>query len=202
MYSRVVDGRVLHFGHEGILFKQSFVLYDKETGTLWLHTTGEAIKGRLKGRTLEFIPCVVTTWGQWKKQYPHTLVLLGRKARGFMGSFRLMRSMGEFGVSVGDHNRVKLYPLMTLKASPVINDTLYGKNIVVTFDPKTGGAAAFERGDRTFMYHSGTMVDQTGRAWGLLTGYSGKDRLKPLPATPWLIRRWKGFYPSGPVYGQ
>ncbi len=60
MYGRELDGKTYTFGHEGVLYRQSFVMYDKQTDSLWVHTTGEAIKGALKGKVLTFLPSTVT----------------------------------------------------------------------------------------------------------------------------------------------
>ena len=200
MYSRVLDGRTLTFGHEGILYRNSFIMYDKQTGSLWVHTTGQAIKGRLKGSQLEFIPSLVTTWGRWKKDHPDTTVLPGRRARGFMGTFSLAKNIGRYGLSMGQGKTVKLYLFTTLERQRVINDEFNGKNIVVVFDATSMTAAAFERDERTFQWKDGSMKDSTGAAWDLLGGTSGDATLPPIPATPWLVDRWRVFYPRKPVY--
>lgn len=92
MYGRKLVDRTLTFGHEGLLYKNSFVMYDQETKSLWVHTTGEAVRGPLAGRRLDFLPSLVVPWSVWKAKYPATTVLLGRQARGFMGTFALERS--------------------------------------------------------------------------------------------------------------
>ena len=43
MYERTLDGQELRFGHEGVLYENSFIMYDKGTESLWVHVTGEAI---------------------------------------------------------------------------------------------------------------------------------------------------------------
>ena len=202
MYSRVVDGKTLTFGHEGILYRNSFIMYDKQTKTLWVHTTGEAIKGKLKGKQLEFIPSVVTTWGKWKTDHPETTVLQGKRARGFMGTYALTRKPGQYGLSVGQGRKTKLYPFKTLARNRIINDAFDGKNIVVVYDKASSTAAAFERDDRTFAWKNGTMVDGSGKRWELFKGESGDTALTPIPATAWLIGRWRGFYPTSEVFGK
>ena len=200
MYSRNLDGRTLKFGHAGILYRNSFVMYDKRTRSLWVHTTGQAIKGKLKGSQLEFIPSIVTTWGRWKKDHPDTTVLPGRRARGFMGSFSLAKNPGAYGFSVGQGKTVKLYRFSTLSRKRVINDDFDGKTIVVVFDAESKTAAAFERGKHTFEWKDGAMKDDSGASWDLLGGTSGDSSLNPIPATPWLLGRWRVFYPKAPVY--
>src|SRR5439155_1161397 len=77
----------LSFGHEGILYENSFVMYDRKTESLWVHVTGRAVWGPLKGKQLEFVPSTVTTWSQWKAAHPRTLVLPGFRRGGFMGTY-------------------------------------------------------------------------------------------------------------------
>jgi hypothetical protein len=48
---------------------------DLETGTSWQQATGEAIDGPLKGTRLKLYPVVRTTWAEWRKQHPNTMVL-------------------------------------------------------------------------------------------------------------------------------
>jgi hypothetical protein len=194
VYSRKVDGKVLTFGHEGILYKNSFVLYDRQSRSLWLHTTGEAVHGPQKGKQLQFVPCAVTTWRKWKMAHPDTLVLPGRKAEGFMGAFNLNRDRKRYGLSVGQGKRVKLFPFQLLEKKGLLNDELFGTKIVVVFDKATGSGVAFERGDLIFQLKDNQMVDQKGRAWNLLLGRSGEESLTPIPATPWLLERWAAFF--------
>ena len=110
MYSRQLADRVVEFGHEGVLYRNSFIMYDRKTKSLWVHTTGECVKGELKGRQLEFIPSTVTSWRAWKSTHPKSLVLEGKKATGFMGTFSLKeKDAKKFGVSVGQGETTKLY---------------------------------------------------------------------------------------------
>ncbi len=185
------------FGHEGVLYKNSFILYDRETGSLWVHTTGEAVRGPLRGKQLQFLPSVVTAWKKWKTEHPETLVLTGRREDGMMGAFNLNRDRRSYGLSVGQGTRVQLYPFALLQRDRVINDEVEGQKVVVVFDAASGTGAAFERGNLTFVEKNGQMVDQGGRAWNLLQGTSGDQALTPIPATPWLIERWLAFYGPG-----
>jgi len=75
VHAREVDGRTLTFLVSGKLWRNSLVMQDRETGSLWSHVTGEALEGELKGAQLEILPAVQTTWAQWRQQHPGTLVL-------------------------------------------------------------------------------------------------------------------------------
>lgn len=204
------------FGHEGILYRRSFVMYDHQTKSLWVHTTGEAAKGELKGQKLKFLASTVVTWGKWRALYPDTTVLLGARARGFMGAFTADREPTKFGLSVGEGRVVKLYPYPELSKTPIVNDSFGGKPMVVAYDEENAVALAFARevDGKTLTFAlaprdgmgSLQMKDkETGSIWSAMTGdavegpLAGK-RVEQLPATAWLIERWHGFYPKAPVF--
>jgi len=216
VYGRKVGDRVLDFGHEGVLYRRSFVMYDKQTGSLWLHVTGEALKGPLKGTRLRFLPSEVVPWREWRRRHPDTRVLLGRKAPGMMGTFALRAAGERYGISVGEGRRVRLYRLTLLERVPVVQDELDGRPVVVAYDPRTGGAAAFAATLDDRVLHFATVLGreedaealmrdaETGSLWSRLRGacvagpLAGKE-LRRLPATAWLVERWRGFFPGGPV---
>jgi hypothetical protein len=203
VYSPVVDGKRLKFGHEGILYRRSFIMYDKGTHSLWVHTTGECVKGELKGKTLEFLPSTVTTWKRWKELHPQTTVLTGKRANQFMGHFGLQEKPNDYGLSVGQGKAPKLYPYKLLHELTVLNDEHEGTPIVVLLDKATGIAKAYERGKRTFVWKAGKLLDDTGKEWVLVGAYAKDDpktRLQEAVGTQWTIQRWKGFYPNGPLY--
>ncbi len=58
-----------------MLWRNSLVMMDEETGSLWSHVVGEALQGPLKGKVLKTLPAVQTSWAEWLKQHPDTKVL-------------------------------------------------------------------------------------------------------------------------------
>ena len=76
MYSRVIDEQTLTLAPSGWTYRQTFVLYDKETGTLWYplpETRGlTGISGPHKDRFLPELKSTRTRWHQWYKQHPET----------------------------------------------------------------------------------------------------------------------------------
>jgi hypothetical protein len=76
VYARRVGDRTLTFIVSGKLWRDSLIMMDRETRTLWSHVTGEAIHGELKGTRLEAMPVAYTTWERWKAKHPDTLVLM------------------------------------------------------------------------------------------------------------------------------
>ena len=212
MYSRKVGDEVLEFGHEGVLYRRSFIMYDKQTESLWLHVTGEALKGPMKGTTLDFIPSEVVPWKSWRTRHPFTKVLLGEKAKGFMGSYFVEDPDRSFGLSVGQGREVRLYDFALMRVVPVMNDSFAGKPVVIAWHEATLNAAAFvARADgRDLRFEAVVGGDdprfmrdsETGSIWDRVKGECVDGELKGrelmrLPTVPWLVERWLGFFPEG-----
>jgi Protein of unknown function (DUF3179) len=215
VYGRTVKGEVLTFGHEGVLYRRSFVMYDKQSDSKWLHVTGEALIGPKAGQKLSFMPSEITTWADWSRRYPLGLALTGDKARGFMGSFTLKGKLKDYGLSLGEGSAVKLIRFTLLEQVPVLNTRLSKLPLVAVFDPTTSRAVAWSRrlGERTlqFEFVQGGKYPQmrdseTGSLWDRMQGtclageLAGKQ-LDPVLATAWLGKRWKGFFPKGEIMG-
>ena len=75
MYVRRVKGEETTFGVSGALWRDALVIYDRTSESYWSQVNATSISGEMKGETLEEIPSVVTTWGEWKAAHPDTLVL-------------------------------------------------------------------------------------------------------------------------------
>ena len=195
----------MDFGHEGLLFRMSFVMYDKQTNSLWVHTTGQAVRGELKGKQLEFLPSEVMRWKDWKAAHPDTLVW-DASSDGYQ-SFNLEASGSQqdrYGLSVGQGRHAKLFPLGPLALAGCTNDVAGDEQIAVVFDARTGTARAFARGERVLSWSDDTLVDVEGHSYDPRTGVCetpGGIDLEPVAATAWLVDRWHGFYPLSPVYG-
>lgn len=191
-FDPVVDGRVLHFGFQGI-WQGTAVLYDRETGSLWLHLTGECFKGPLKGTFLKPIPCRHVPWEAWKRDHPDTEIMApiqrhvfdyleftsARKGMDFFpGPFfptikrrdvRLEASALVYGI-VAD-GVARCYPFRTLLRSALpfaINDMVGGVPVVVAFDRQTQSAIGHGRrlDGRTLEF----VLDDRGRLRDELTG--------------------------------
>lgn len=189
----------------GILYRNSFIMYDRGTESHWVHTTGECIQGKFKGKQLTFFPSVITTWGQWKKQQAETTVLTGEGVSGFMGTYTMARDPSKFGISVGQGKLANLYRIRDLKKQRVVHDKLGEKDIVVFFDEEGTFATAYENPDgQKFNWDGKQFLDANGKAFnmmlGTLDGQDTAERLAPIPATAWLVKRWKGFYPDQKAY--
>ncbi len=81
VYGREIDGTVTTFGTTGYTYNNTFVLYDRLTGSVWypMSDSGfDAIGGPALGRWIPFLakPAVVPL-SEWLKAHPETQVLLG-----------------------------------------------------------------------------------------------------------------------------
>jgi len=75
VYRRRVGDRILTFGVSGLIHNSSFLMFDRETETLWLHFTGRGIDGPLAGKRLERMRVRQEPFGRWLERAPQTLVL-------------------------------------------------------------------------------------------------------------------------------
>ena len=77
MYSREIDGRVLTLAPSGWTYKSVFVLYDRETGSLWYpYEDGlMSIQGPYFKKLLRKLPSTDTSWDTWKKLHPATKLM-------------------------------------------------------------------------------------------------------------------------------
>jgi hypothetical protein len=80
VYVRKIEDKKLTFIVSGMLWRNSLIMQDTQTGSYWSHITGEALLGDLKGKRLPFIPVVQTSWMQWKTDHPETYLLKKSKA--------------------------------------------------------------------------------------------------------------------------
>jgi len=74
-YAAQVDGRELEFGVSGLLYNSDVLLYDRQTESLWSQLMLQAISGPMRGRKLQMLPLVHTSWAEWRAEHPDTLLL-------------------------------------------------------------------------------------------------------------------------------
>ncbi len=75
-YNPEIEGTRYTFDVAG-LYNGLFVMADRQTGSVWTHYDGSILNGPLAevGLTLELRPTIHTTWSEWQKAYPDTIVL-------------------------------------------------------------------------------------------------------------------------------
>ncbi|MBI4328363.1 MAG: DUF3179 domain-containing protein [Chloroflexi bacterium] len=223
-----MGGRHLTFEVFGLL-QGVLTMVDRETGTMWTHLDGLALRGPLGGTRLAMIPLPQMTWGQWKKQHPASLVLspntpfqdryrpvrigIFQQDEARFGDSRLPANTLVVGVEV--RGQFRAYPLEKLEeALGVVNDTLAGEPIVVVYDRRARTGLAYSRavGGRVLKFSNNTLsqgvelVDgETGSRWDLL-GHAVSDSLatEDLKFVPSFISEWygwSGYHPESTVFG-
>jgi hypothetical protein len=73
-FSPIIEGKTLMLDFYG-LYNGVVTIHDRDTESVWLQVSGRAVKGPLTGKKLKTLPLLDTTWGQWKKLHPDTLVM-------------------------------------------------------------------------------------------------------------------------------
>lgn len=99
-------------GVSGKLWRDSLIMYDRATRSLWSQLNGRAVAGPLKGKRLAHLPSELTTWSDWKRRHPDTLVLIKPRQSG-SGYADYHRDPAKIGV-LGTANPDPRLPAKTL----------------------------------------------------------------------------------------
>lgn len=155
-----------------MLWRDALIMYDRDTRSLWSQVNGQAVAGPRKGQRLEEVPSEMTTWGEWKRKHPDTLVLVKPSLSGspYAGYFADPERIGVRGSANADSRlsgkelvlgleratRFAAVPLQSIEAQRVVNVKAFGAPIVVTppaaYDRRVDGRTlTFEAIDGTTM---------------------------------------------------
>jgi hypothetical protein len=63
------------FAVSGLLYNSDVLLYDRASKSLWSQVLGRAVTGLMKGAELTLLAASHTSWEDWRRRYPHTLVM-------------------------------------------------------------------------------------------------------------------------------
>jgi len=156
----------LKFGVSGLLYNSDVLLYDTRTGSLWSQLLSTAISGPLKGNQIPAIPTAHTTWRDWQKRHPETLVLstdtgFGIKYRG--SPYADYKNSGRFMFPVANSNRAyrnkelilgitlngvhKAYPFKKLRDHDTasFDDSIGGTELTIEWNEGEKYARALDR---------------------------------------------------------
>jgi hypothetical protein len=188
-----------------MLWEGSLIMVDSETGSLWSHILGQAMRGPLVGTKLEQIPSVMTDWGEWKETHPKTtLVMMQRVSNSYV---RTMHDP-DGGLLIGLPTRegAKSWSFAELHDNPPVNDTVGGVPVVVSLGRESFAATIFDRriDDKTLTFDlvDDKIVDkETDSVWNLISGRaeSGElegQQLKQLPGIVSDSAVWSLYYES------
>jgi hypothetical protein len=157
-YLSDVDGRTLSFGVSGLIYNSNFLIYDRQTESLWVQFTGEAISGPMAGKKLSRVPIRQELLGTWLSRHPASQVLsrpnptkidyrYSRYTR-YMIQDKIIfpvKARDErfhakelvLGVVVGGRSRAYLGSLVT-KAGGRVEDELAGKRVRLVYSTEHG----------------------------------------------------------------
>ncbi|MGH9317552.1 MAG: DUF3179 domain-containing protein [Thermoanaerobaculia bacterium] len=228
--TRLPDGRVLHFGSSGLLYRSNKLMYDEETFSLWSNLTGEPVAGALvgKGIVLAVLPLTVTSWKEWRRSHPLTTVvslqtgyrrdytpgaLYGRYFSSPDTMFPVWKKDPSlepkawvYGLRRGA--AAKAYPLEILFRERVVNDAVAGENVVLVADPEAGSVRAYARQSRILAEGPSPrklIEPATGALWrieeeALLPETPGLPALERLAGNRAYWFGWYAFFPETEVY--
>jgi hypothetical protein len=221
VHVRRLAGRTLRFGHRGWLWRNAYLLYDRETDSIWHHQTGWAMSGELRGESLQRFPTTQSTFAAWVQAHPRTRVL--PKPTEHPGRLDVDvydgRNAGlEFGLGVDLPGGYRLYPFHAVAAAGgIVHDEADGISIVIALAPAARAAVAYDRtvdGETVELRlergseRGALLRDVRGeRAWEFLSGRpmagSGAERsLRALLSSPWEADAWQRQHPSGSVWSE
>ena len=79
VHDRRVDGKTLNLRVSGKVKDGNLVMYDENTGSLWLQKSGAALEGPMRGKFLKELPKsnyeAGIRWDEWRARHPNTKVL-------------------------------------------------------------------------------------------------------------------------------
>jgi len=214
------------------LYNGLFVMSDRQTGSVWTHYDGSILIGPLanSGIRLEIQPIVHTTWAEWSKLHPDSVVLdwypefadqyretspgqggLGRMFQETLlnADERLPQNEMVLGVNLGTEYRA--YVLADFPPGwTVINDTISDFPVVVFIDSEADFGLAFLAtvGDQelSFTADGQSILDHQGNSWNV----SGRSISGPLEGTQLtfvtsFVSEWYGwaaYHPETTIYGE
>jgi len=215
VHGRRIDDRVLTFGHSGWLWRNAYLLYDRETDSIWHHATGVAMSGPLRARRLPLVPSTaVMTFAAWRAEHPDTLVLAKPDdPKTDVDGYASRNEQLAFGLALDVAGASRFYPFDAMSALDAVEEDVAGVPVVVVRDAAASTALAFDRrvdgAVLSFDVEKGPqsrpLLRERGgrRAWFLRSGAPAEGAgagLRPLPATPFESTAWTLQHPSGSVW--
>ena len=164
MFRAEAKGRPLRFDNAGLIGGNE-IFKDRETGSRWQQSSLSAISGPLEGAHLELYPFLLTSWSEWRRLHPDTLILKplpgyaeripmkneqirqglsgeGAAPKGVLRvDDRLKPKAMILGLDIGGAHRA--FPLTLLRKTTAINDELGGRPILIVHQPASDTTTAF-----------------------------------------------------------
>ena len=227
LYRSAHHGVHHELGTSGFLYRSNKLMYDHATRSLWSTFAGEPAVGPLVGQGIVLEPryVVTTTWGEWRRRHPETLVLSldtgherdygeGVAYRDYFATDRLM-----FGVPRLDRRLPNKAEVLALRfpAAPgeqlaiwvryLSRNRVYhgrlGEIEFVVLTDQSGASRVYESAGRRFAGwdNDSAVWDDSGGRWtvtegGLVGPGPAAERLERLPAHRAFWFGWYAQYPE------
>ena len=221
VYDLNVDGMSLDFTLVGaISFNATFE--DNQTGTWWRQETGEAAKGKLKGRVLEDVGFEQMTLENWLQKYPDGKVL--QYDQKFVRPYTFIAKLHNFEatkpawhmqetpdliVGVEIAGVAKGYDWEQLKSAGLVVDEVGDTPLVLATDLARTSASAYSRQveERILDFtatEQGMTDTETGSTWDwfgtCLDGPLKGKTLTSVQSYQQYVRAWIQFHPNTTFY--
>jgi hypothetical protein len=222
VYARDTEAGELTFGVSGFLLRDALVMFDHQTDSLWSQFIGEAIDGPSQGTTLQLLPSRITSWSDWRSEYPQGTAMdkagMGRfPAQSFVFDTEAAEFVGEqTAEGISSHDLVLgviagsvhvAFLMKELAPQRVLNVEIGGVPVVATADDGLYTGAVYKRtlDGEVLTFGSaadGFMVDaQTGSQWDVrigaaVSGSHAGSSLERLPARQSFWFAWKAYNPG------
>lgn len=196
-----------------MLWQNSLVMMDEQTGSLWSHLLGRCMQGELQDSQLTTLPSVLTDFASWKQLYPETSVMVWPQPPSVANRFQYDVTIYErtadttnyvAGIVIG--GTAKSYDFAVLEEQPLINDVVAKRPIAIWFNRDTGAVRCFDRSVENsvldFQLKNGQVFDRaSGSQWDLKRGIAidgdlTGTRLRQRVITASIDRAWAFFYPD------
>ena len=225
LYRSAAGGLHHELGTSGFLYRSNKLMYDRATMSLWSTFAGEPAVGPLvaQGIRLDMRHVVTTTWGEWRRRHPETLVLSletghqrdyseGAAYRDYFATDRLMFGVPQLDPRLRNKDEVlalrfddapgeQLAIWVGFLARNAVHHDALGEVEFVVLTDASGASRVYESGGRRFTRWdaAGTAWDNGGAEWTVgedaLVGPDG-ERLERLPAHRAFWFGWYAQYPE------
>ncbi len=217
------NGKFHDLGTSGFLYKSNKLMYDRETQSLWSTIEGMPVLGPLsnQGIRLKSYPIITTTWGNWKKMHPPTMVLSlntgyrrnydeGEAYKSYFATDNLMFPVPILDNKLNNKDEVLVIrapgyrddPLAIsikyLKKKNLFQGQISGKQIVVLSE-KDGWSRVYEADNINFKsYKKGILKDTDGNQWKVTESFISDPNNYKFNRIPSHNAFWFAWYNSYP----
>lgn len=170
-FSRQLDDIELTFGVSGLLYNSDVLLYDQQSQSLWSQIAKRAISGPLKGKQLQQIDLVQTSWGEAKDTNRSAFVLYNQTGFDFDYSKELYKGYKEqralyfpvrktssrfhpkelvLGLEFEGSFMALPYSELAKLDEPIVTVELSGRNFAISFNKSSWSAKAFQENGQKY----------------------------------------------------